>query len=108
MAGSYTFYAIIGEDFDRTLTWLTKVGGSPINLTSYTASLSVGIEEDFITTTTSANGLITLGGSAGTIELYIPNPVLATLGVGQAPYELFLTNSVPRTGCLLEGTINLR
>lgn len=111
MAGSYTFYALIGEDFDRTLTWLTARlvdGGTPIPLTGFTASMTVGIEDNFITTTSSANGAITLGGSAGTIRLQIPKDVLATLPVGGTTYKLFLTNTEPETSGLLTGTIQMR
>lgn len=113
MAGAFTFRVVIHEDFDRVLTWSTSStpvsqGGTPVDLTGFTAFMSVGAAENFITTTSGPNGLITLGGTAGTLRLQIPAAVLSTFAVGGTDYRLFVTNAVPETACLLSGTIQVR
>jgi hypothetical protein len=112
MAGEYSFSLFDGEDFDRVLTWSASAipvsqGGTPVNLTGYTASLSVGTQAGFITTVSSANGLITLGGALGTVRIYIPASVSAAF-VNTAPYyRLFVTVPSGDTSCLLAGTFQV-
>src|ERR1700722_3917144 len=109
MSGTYSFNMYNGEDFDRTLTWSTSIitvslGDTPVNLTGYTASLTLGSVQNFITTTSSANGLTTLGGTAGTIRLFIPAFICAQFSGTSISYRLFTANSSPETSCLLAGS----
>lgn len=111
MAGTFDFVLYDGEDFDRTLTWSTSnvpvsQGGTPVDLTNYTASLTLGTETGFITTTSTANGVINLGGVTGTIELYIPEAIAAQFVRTNVIYRLFLTST--ETRCLLAGLFGVR
>lgn len=72
-AGTYDITVEQGAVFNRVLTW-KDANGSLVNLSGYTARLWV--RKTFNTTTnvlemTTENGRITLGGSAGTVTLYI-------------------------------------
>lgn len=79
-----------GTDWSRTLT-VNDSGGSPLDLTSYTARMSVrkkvgGTE---IISLTTVNGRITLGGAAGTIVLSITSADSANLApAGYTPIGL--------------------
>lgn len=86
-------------DFARTLTWKTGASSSsavPVDLTGWTAELTareVASSSDAIlsiSTTSSAQGLIVLGGTAGTIALSVPNAVTATLPPGAFVYALMM------------------
>jgi hypothetical protein len=113
MAGKYNFSMFNGETFDKPLTWSqnstpVSQGGPPVDLSGYTATMSIGDVTDFITTTSSANGVITLGGAAGTIRLFIPASVVAQF-INTAPfYRLFMIPPNNEPGCLLEGTYQVQ
>lgn len=114
MAGTFDFSIYNGEDFDKTMTWSTSStpvsqGGIPVNLSSYLgAALTLGTVEDFITTTSGANGLITLGGSAGTVRVFIPAAIATQFTGTSITYRLFLTNSASETTCLLAGNFRVK
>lgn len=66
----FTIYQ--GATFRKRLTW-TAPGGTPIDLTGCTARMQVRSEVeslDVLLELTTENGGITLGGAAGTVELY--------------------------------------
>lgn len=72
-AGTYDILVEQGAVFNRVLTWRDSTGAL-INLTGYTARLSVKQSYDSSTIVfemTTNNGRITLGGAAGTVTLYI-------------------------------------
>jgi len=95
-----------GASWDYTLTWTT--GGTPVNLTGYTARMQVRDGYDgstAIVSLTSGTG-ITLGGTAGTIVLALS--AIATSAIdatpsGQYVYDLELVNGSTVTR-LVEGT----
>jgi hypothetical protein len=113
MAGTFDFTMFNGEDFDRTLTWSSSStpvskGGTPVDLTNYTSSLTLNETDNFITTTASSNGQISLGGDLGTVRLYIPALVAATFVNTSVTYRLFVTNSSNETSCVLAGNFRVK
>lgn len=92
-----------GATFRRTLTW--KTGVTPINLTGYSARMQVRETHDsstVVASITSGNG-ITLGGSAGTIELYLSNTTTANIRSGFYVYDLEVVAPNADVSRLIEG-----
>lgn len=113
MAGVFDFTIFKDEDFDRTLTWSqsstpVSQGGTPVPLTGYTASLTLASTAGFITTTPGANGRIDLGGSAGTVRLYIPAAKSAQFAGTSVTYRLFMINTVAESSVLLAGNFKVQ
>mgnify|MGYP000154895688 CR=1 FL=1 len=68
-----------GSTFRKHLVW--KAGTVPVNLTGCTARMQIRSEvgsPDILASLTTENGGITLGGTAGTIDLYL-SPTATTL-----------------------------
>ena len=95
-----------GASFDYTLTWQT--GGTPVNLSGYTARMQVRDGYDggsAIVSLTSGTG-ITLGGTAGTILVALTATQTAAIDAtpsGQYVYDLELVSGSTVTR-LVEGT----
>ena len=95
-----------GASFDYTLTWQT--GGTPVNLSGYTARMQVRDTYDggsAVVSLTSGTG-ITLGGTAGTILVALTATQTAAIDAtpsGQYVYDLELVNGATVTR-LVEGT----
>lgn len=92
-----------GSTFRRTLTW--KTGVTPINLTGYSARMQVRethASSTIVVSITSGSG-ITLGGSAGTIELYLSNITTANIRSGFYVYDLEVVASNGDVSRLIEG-----
>jgi hypothetical protein len=95
-----------GASFDYTLTWQT--GGTPVNLSGYTARMQVRDGYDggsAIVSITSGTG-ITLGGTAGTIVVALTATQTAAIDAtpsGQYVYDLELVSGATVTR-LVEGT----
>lgn len=82
-----------GSTFDKTLTY--KIDDSAVNLTGYNARLQVReyhYSEDPVVNLTSESG-ITLGGSAGTIDILLDADTTADLNPGNYVYDLELVVS---------------
>lgn len=96
-----------GANFDYTLTW--KTGGTPVNLTGYSARMQVRDGYDggsAIVSLTSGTG-ITLGGTAGTIALALSATTTAAIDAtpsGQYVYDLELVSGAGYVTRLVEGT----
>jgi len=90
--GKYNFYLYPGATFTKTLVWQDE-NNALINLTGYMARMqmreTVGAATPFLTLTTE-NGGITLGGSAGTINLLVSATDTETVTVTQGVYDLQL------------------
>jgi hypothetical protein len=104
-AGTYNILADQGATFTRVITW-TNSAGSPVNLTGYTARMS--LRTTYTDTTvalslTTENGRITLGGALGTITLNVDAATMATLAAKSYVYDLELVNGVNVTR-LLQGS----
>jgi hypothetical protein len=94
-----------GASFDYTLTWQT--GGTPVNLSGYTARMQVRDSYDggsAVVSITSGTG-ITLGGTAGTIVVALTATQTAAIDAtpsGQYVYDLELVSGSTVTR-LVEG-----
>ena len=96
-----------GASFDYTLTW--SIGGTPVNLTGYSARMQVRDGYDggsAIVSLVSGTG-ITLGGTAGTILLEMSAATTAAIDAtptGQYVYDLELVSGSSYVTRLVEGT----
>lgn len=97
-----------GATFRKRLTWKTGSPAAPVDLTGFSARMQVRGE---ITDTailielTTVNGGITLGGAAGTIDLYISDTDTTAMTWESGVYDLELvapSNDVTR---LVGGTV---
>ena len=89
-AGKYLVQVEQGSVFTRYLTWKDSAG-NPINITGYTARMFVKqTYEDTVNLfeMTTENGRISLGGVAGTINLYISANDTDDLEFGSYVYDL--------------------
>jgi hypothetical protein len=80
-----------GSTFDRQLTW--KIDNNPVDLGGYNGRLQVReyhYSDDFIVNlnSISASGGISLGGSAGTIGIYIDSDTTTQFNPGTYVYDL--------------------
>lgn len=89
-----------------------KPAGTPVNLTTYTASCRIQSLDDTdaaITTLTSANGGLTLGGALGTITINWQAVVSGVSVIVSAPevgnYKLVVTNASGIHDFVTSGTI---
>jgi hypothetical protein len=95
-----------GANFDYSLTWQT--GGTPVNLTNYSARMQVRDSYDAgtaVVSLTSGTG-ITLGGTAGTIYVELSSTETASLdGTPNAQYiyDLELISGAGYVTRLVEG-----
>lgn len=86
---------------------------SPLrDLTGYTASLRLealdGTSLFTLTTVSSANGVLTLGGVAGTIIILIPASVTAAFAWQNARYELQLIDAATEVSPILWGGLTVK
>ncbi len=101
--GKYNMICPQGATFAKQLTY--AIDDVPVNLTGYTARMQVRekhTSKNFVTSLTTENGGIVLGGAAGTINIYIPDENTSTITAKDYVYdiELISTGEVYR---LLEG-----
>jgi hypothetical protein len=94
MAGTHNFLCEQGATFTREITWLDSEG-VPVNLTNYTARMQVRATASAASTLislTSSGGDITLGGTAGTINITISATATAGVAAGCYVYDLELVD----------------
>ncbi len=107
--GQYNTTCSKGSTFVRVLTWRDS-GGSLVNLTGYTARLTIRSGYHSTSTQlldlTQASGL-TLGGVAGTITWALTSTQTGTLPVGVVYYDLKLTSGAGDVTYLLYGSITV-
>ena len=98
-----------GATFRKRLTWRGS-NKKPINLTGYTAKMqarSAYGDPQVLFELSTENGGVTLGGIAGTIELYISDEATALFNFERAVYDLFLYAPNGDALALLEGSVRL-
>lgn len=109
MAARYDTTIEQGATFNRTFTWETGDPAEPVDLTGWTARMTMrgAGAEDFSLTT--SNGRIALGGAEGTVSVTITAADTALLKATRYSYDLELVNGayVKRLLCgYLSCTVN--
>lgn len=98
-----------GATFRKRLVWRGS-NKKPINLTDYTAKMqarSAYGDPQVLFELSTENGDIALGGTAGTIELYVSDETTATFSFDRAVYDLFLYAPNGDALPLFEGSVRL-
>ena len=106
-AATYNIICDQGATFARQITWKDSAGAA-VNLTNYTARMQVRPTVDSSTLTlelTTTNGRITLGGSAGTIDLTVLASAMTMEGEYVYDLELVTGTTVVR---LVQGYFTVR
>jgi len=105
--GLVNFVCPQGSTFRRTLTYtLDEV---PVNLTGYSSRLQVReayYSTDPVVSLVSGSG-ITMGGSAGTINILISASVTSQFPTGTHVYDLEIVSPSNIVDRLIEGTFNV-
>jgi len=110
LAATYGLTIDQGATYSQTLTWKDP-SNIAIDLTGYTARMQIRGKRTSTSATmslTTENGGITLGDSAGTIDLYISAIDSATLEVGTYVYDLELISPSNNVTRLLMGNFVVR
>jgi len=102
--GQLNFLCPQGSTFSKRLTY--SIDDIPVDLTGYSARMQVRqnyySEDTVIDLSTGENG-ITLGGVAGTIDLFIDNDITKDFPPGSWLYDLEIESSGGIVGRLIEG-----
>jgi hypothetical protein len=113
-SASANLYINQGSTFDETVTYVEDDEVTPINLTGYTAraQLRSGYGGTLITTLTTENSGITLGGVLGTIRMTIAPVVTAaytpaTFANGAVVWDLEIIDALGKITRLLQGVAEL-
>lgn len=102
--GKVNFLCPQGSTFNRLLTY--KIDDVPVDLTGYSSRLQVRethYNDEIITSLTSGNG-ITLGGSAGTIDILISASETTNFNSGNFVYDLEIESLNGTVNRLIEGS----
>lgn len=110
IAGTYNMTCNQGATLKRTITW-TDPARNAINLTGYTARMHVRTAANAASTVlelTTGNGRITLGGTAGTVNLTVDANVTANLTPSLYVYDLEVISGAGEVTRLVEGNFNVK
>lgn len=108
------FVIKIGADFVAPMTrFIDRNRTNPFNLTGFTAKMEIRKKAGapLIVSLTTENGGITLGGTAGTILLFIDvtdteaSPIIDNIGINE--YDLFLIDSGGDPEKIMRGCIGI-
>lgn len=108
IAGVYNINLDQGATFERLLT-VKDAADALYDFTDHTARMQIRAEledTDVLAELTTENGYITLGGSAGTINLMLPPVVTATLD-RDCVYDLEIIDGLGRVYRLLKGIVRV-
>jgi hypothetical protein len=101
--GKLNFTCPQGSTFERTLTY--KLDNDPVNIFGYSARLQVRefhYSKDFVLSLVDGNG-ITLGASAGTIDILVDSEDTTNIVPGNYVYDLELVAPNGSVSRLIEG-----
>jgi hypothetical protein len=101
--GTYNITAYQGATYKLSLSW--TVGDAPVDLTNYTAAMQVRestASADAILDLSTGEG-ITLGGTAGTIEINVPAQTMELTPAGTYVYDLELDSGAEVTRLIQGG-----
>jgi hypothetical protein len=93
-----------GSTFRKTLSVL--VDEDPINFTGYSSRMQVResfISEDTLLNLLSNGGGLSMGGSAGTIDIFVDNDTTSSLPAGEWVYDLEVESSGGLVNRIIEG-----
>jgi hypothetical protein len=103
---------LLNLTFPQGATWklamtYTDSDGAPINLTNYTARMQArSVFESATTVLSLVNGTgITLGGTAGTINLLVAATVTAAIDADQYVYDLEIASASNEVTRVVQGTL---
>ena len=108
-AGHYTINAEQGATLVRTILY-TDANNVVTNLTGYTAAMQVratAASATVLLSATTANGRLTLGGAAGTIDVLIDAVTMSAIPPGRYVYDLELYSGATVVR-LIEGYFNVK
>jgi hypothetical protein len=113
MAGTKNLIIEKGATFNTILTWSTKDSfnvKTPVDLTGWSARSMIREEYDSATPVVSltTGGGITLGGTAGTIELSIAPTTTSAVSIDTGVWDLELEDSLGNVTRLLEGKVTFK
>lgn len=98
-----------GDTFNKVLTWYDS-SEKEVDLTGYTARMQLRTSADSDTVVlelTTENGGITLGGTAGTIELLVSATDMAAVEAGSYKYDLEMIAGDGTVRKILRGKIKV-
>jgi len=108
-AGKYSFVIEAGATFNLDFTMYT--GGSKWNLTGYSARMDIRVDIDsptaLISLDSNGNG-ITLGGTAGTVDIEIDAATTETFPAGKYVYDLEIESLDGTVWRVLQGCVQVR
>src|SRR5215472_1882823 len=101
----YTICCQQYASFSLLITWLDE-NGSPVDLSGYSAAMQVrfALGGYLLIELTNSNGMITLGGTAGTVLLIISAAKTTLFAPGAYHYDILLTSAGGVATRLLEGS----
>lgn len=104
--GNYDLTLYQGATFSQYFTWKNS-DGSPVDLTGFSARMMARetLDSQAFLTLTTANGGITLGGTAGTILLTLNPADSAAISASAGVYDLELVSGSGDVQRLLQGNI---
>lgn len=108
-AGSYNVLIEAGATFSLTVTY-TDAGGTPINLTGYTARMQIrDARADAVAALelNTTNGRIVITGATGLLTLSIAAVDTALLDMRSGVYDLIITSAGGVVTRLLEGFVTV-
>jgi hypothetical protein len=103
---TYNIKSYQGATYSLNMTW--AIGGTAVNLTSYTAAMQVKENPNSTAVLSLTNGSgITLGGTAGTIAIGVSASTMGSATPGNYIYDLEL-NSGSEVTRLLQGSFAIQ
>ena len=108
-AATYDLYVEQGATYQLDITW-KQPNDTPVNLTGYTARMQFRKNKnatEVLFSGTTSNGIITLGGTAGTIAIRIPATTTDDFTFGCALYDLELESAGGIVYRLVEGSVEV-
>ena len=104
----YDLFIEQGAEFTKSFEWKDSTG-EPVDLTGYTARMQIrpSVSSDtVIASLTTENGRITLGGTAGTISLFLGATVTDGISKGGV-YDLELVQTEDNVVRFAEGSVTV-
>src|ERR1700676_788738 len=115
-AGTYNLCIDQGATYSRVFTWsagtccgvgTAGAAPAPVDLTGYTVLMQIRPYALSTTLYYDASTVITLGGTAGTITLTIPEATTETFAWWSGVYDMILTSAGGIATRLLQGTVTV-